>query len=348
MSIRARVIALIGALAAAGYAIASWRLFDLISASVPHCGTGRDGGPRFRGDTPARFGTDGLPPELGGLVETATFWMPDYRTVTVRARDGVDLAAWWVPGPRPDSPAVVMAHGIGSCRRDPVMLLPAGMLHRRGFAALLLDLRGQGDSAVGDGRFTGGVRERLDVLGGWDWVRSTGLSSERIGLFGESNGAATVLLAAAAEPAVAAVWSDSSYADPWVAVREEIRRRGFPEILIPGAAVWGRLAGIDLDHARPIDAMAAIGPRPVMLVHGAGDTRFDPHHALDLAAALSAARGSTGGPPVEPWIVPGADHLRESFVAADEYERRLAAVFGAALGGPLGGSAGPSVGGSEP
>ena len=342
MSVRARLVALAATVAIGAYAVASWRLFDLISAAVPHCGTGPDGGPRFRDTTPARFGTDGLPPEVGGLVDTAAYAMPDFRELTVRSRDGIDLAAWWIPGPRPDSPAVVMAHGIGSCRRDPVMLLPAGMLHRSGFAVLLVDLRGQGDSPLGDGRFTGGVRERQDVLGGWDWVRSAGVPAERIGLFGESNGAATVLLATAAEPRVAAVWSDSSYADPWVAVREEVRREGFPEILIPGAAAWGRISGIDLDQARPIDAMPAIGARSVMLVHGADDTRFDPHHARDLAAALTAARGSTAGPPVEPWIVPGAEHLRESFVAAPEYERRLAAFFGAALGGGSGGPSGAS------
>jgi dipeptidyl aminopeptidase/acylaminoacyl peptidase len=285
---------------------------------------------RFAGDSPAAFGTEGLPPDVGGRVDTAAYAMPDYRDVAVRSRDGIDLAAWWVPGPAADSPAVVMVHGVGSCRHDPVILLPAGMLHRQGFAVLLIDLGDQGDSPVRDGRFTGGVRERLDVLGAWDWLR-TSLPADRIGLFGESNGAATVLLAAAAEPGVAAVWSDSSYADPWVAVREEIRRQGAPELLIPGAYVFSRLAGIDLDAARPVDAMAALGDRAVMLVQGDADSRVIVHHVHDLAAALGAARGA-GGAPVEPWIVAGADHLRASFVAADEYERRLGAFFGAALG----------------
>jgi dipeptidyl aminopeptidase/acylaminoacyl peptidase len=320
MSFRARLIALAATLAmvaAIAYAAASWRLFDLISQSEPHCGTGDDGQPRFGAETPAAFGTEGLPADVGGRVDTAAYAMTDYRDVTVRSRDGIDLAAWWVPGPRPDSPAVVLAHGVGSCRRDPVVLLPAGMLHRNGFAVLLIDLREQGDSPVRDGRFSGGVRERLDVPGAWDWLRANGVPAERIGLFGESNGAATVLLATAAEPAVAAVWEDSSYADPWTAVREEIRRQGAPEILIPGAVAWGLAAGIDLDRARPVDPMAAIGRRPVAIVHGATDTRVDPHHAFDLAAAVTAAR-DPAGPAVQPWIVPGADHRRAAFIAADE------------------------------
>jgi dipeptidyl aminopeptidase/acylaminoacyl peptidase len=334
MAIRARLVALAAAAAVVGYAAASWRLYDLVSASTPHCGTGPDGQPRFGGVTPAAFGPEGLPPEIGRLVDTARYAMADYRDVTVRSRDGTSLAAWWVPGPRPDSPAVVVVHGVGSCKRDPVILLPAGMLHRNGFAVLLVDLGDQGESAARDGRITGGVRERFDVLGAWDWLRATGLAADRIGLFGESNGAATVLQATATEPLVAAVWSDSSYADPWTAVREEVRRHGFPDLFVPGAVVWGLLHGIDLDRARPIDAMAAIGSRPVMLVHGALDTRFDVHHVRDLAAALVAARGEARGPDFGPWIVPGAEHLRSSYVAAPEYERRLVAFFGDALGTP--------------
>lgn len=329
MSVRARAFALAAGVVVVGYAVGSWRLFDLISGSQPRCGAGPGAPSRFS-DTPASFGSEGLPPDVGARVDTSRYAMPDYQDVTIRSRDGAaDLAAWWVPGPREDSPAVVVAHGLGSCRRDPVILLPAGMLHRNGFAVLLVDLRGQGDSPVGDGRFTGGDRERNDVLGAWDWLRARGLPAARIGVLGESNGAATVILAAAAEAEVVAIWADSSYADPWAAVREEVRRRGFPEFLVPGAVVWGLASGIDLDRARPIDAIAALRDRAVMLVHGAADTHFDPHHVHDLAAALAAARSA----PVEPWIVPDAEHLRVSFVAAVEYERRLVAFFGAALGG---------------
>jgi hypothetical protein len=40
-----------------------------------------------------------------------------------------------------------MAHGAGSCRRDPVMLLPAGMFHWNGFAVLMVDSALAGRSA---------------------------------------------------------------------------------------------------------------------------------------------------------------------------------------------------------
>jgi dipeptidyl aminopeptidase/acylaminoacyl peptidase len=314
------------------YAGASWKLFDLISRVDAHCGFALDGSPRFTTYTPASFGTSGLPASVGANVDTAAYVMPVYQDVAIDSRDGLRLAAWWIPADRPDAPVVVMAHGAGSCRRDPVMLLPAGMLHRNGFAVLIVDLRNQGDSTVTDARFAGGTREYLDVLGAWDWVRARGTPASRIGLLGESNGASTVVIAAGAEPRVAATWEDSGYADTWAAVSEEVQRHGFPEALTLGARLWGLLDGIDLDLHRPLDAIALIGNRPLMIVQGLADTRVDPQNALEFSAALQAVRGRAS--PATFWLVPGAEHVQAAFTAPVEYERRLVAFFGMALGAP--------------
>ncbi len=79
------------------------------------------------------------------------------------------LAAWWVPADRPDAAAVILVHGKGSCRHDPVILLPAGMLHRNGFAVLMVDIRDMGDSEVVDGRYSGGPRSTWTC-----WAPGTG------------------------------------------------------------------------------------------------------------------------------------------------------------------------------
>ena len=334
--ILAAAVAIAAGLGLAAYAGASYLLFDAVSAVDPRCGFFEDGTPRFGAYTPASFGTAGISDAfVADDFDTAAYAMPDYEEVRFRSRDGIDLVAWWIPGARPDGPAVILAHGMGSCRRDPVLLLPAGMLHRNGFAVLLVDLRDQGDSQVVDGRFSGGTQEYRDVLGAWDWLRASGVAAERIGLLGESNGASTVVIAAGQEPAIGATWEDSGYSDTSMAIAEEVRRAGYPEALTVGGRLWALLFGIDLDALRPVDAVAKIGDRPLMVVHGLHDDRVQPHHALDFVRALQVARGE-GGRFVEPWLVPGAEHVQAAFVQPEEYERRLVAFFGAALGRPLG------------
>jgi hypothetical protein len=41
---------------------------------------------------------------------------------------------------------------MGSCRRDPAILVSAGMRRGEGFAVLMIDMRDRGDSSRGDGR----------------------------------------------------------------------------------------------------------------------------------------------------------------------------------------------------
>jgi dipeptidyl aminopeptidase/acylaminoacyl peptidase len=314
------------------YGGASWKLFDAISHVDAHCGFDAAGAPRFTGYTPASFGSSGLSSQLAAKVDLTGYEMPDFQNVALDSRDGLRLAAWWIPAAKPDAPVVIMAHGAGSCRRDPVMLLPAGMLNRNGFAVLMVDLRNEGDSTITDGRFAGGTREYLDVLGAWDWVRAKGIPAARIGIFGESNGASTVVIAAGVETQVAATWEDSGYANTWAAISEEVQRRGFPEQLVFGARMWGMLYGIDLDQHRPIDAIASIDNRPLMIVQGTADTRVDPINAVEFSAALDKVRGHPN--PASLWLVPGALHVQSAWLDPAGYEQRLVAFFGSALGSP--------------
>jgi dipeptidyl aminopeptidase/acylaminoacyl peptidase len=146
-------------------------------------------------------------------------------------------------------------------------------------------------------------------------------------------GASTVVIAAGEEPGIVATWEDSGYSDTSTAIAEEVRRAGYPEILTVGGSLWARLYGINLDEHRPIDAVARIGTRRLMIVHGLSDDRVQPHHALDFARAREAAVGKQGTG-LEPWFVPGAEHVQAAFAAPGEYERRLVAFFTEALGDP--------------
>jgi dipeptidyl aminopeptidase/acylaminoacyl peptidase len=224
---------------------------------------------------------------------------------------------------------VLVVHGLKGCKRNANVLLAGGMLHRNGFSVLMIDMRDHGDSTIEDGRYAGGTEEYRDVLGAWDWlVNEKGFAPERIGLFGMSLGAATVMIAAGEEPRVAAVWEDSGFADIRTALDAELSRNGFPTILSAGGLLMARVvSGDDIAAFSPLDAVRKLDGRPIFITHGTSDTRLSVQYAYDLAEAVQADGGT-----VDPWIVEGAEHVEAIFTHAAEYEERLAVFFRESLG----------------
>jgi dipeptidyl aminopeptidase/acylaminoacyl peptidase len=281
-------------------------LYDRLTIVTPDCGGA------YRGQTPASLG------------------MPDYEEVRFPSRDaGITIAAWWVPGASADAPAVVLAHGSPECKRSTSVLFPAAMLHRHGYAVLLIDLRNMGSSTITNGRFAGGIGEARDVLGAWDWLRrEKGLAASRIGLFGVSLGAGAVVIALGFEPAVAAVWEDSGYADIVETFRWRLALFLIPFYFSDITFEISRLKGEEVASPSPQDALRALNGRPLAIVHGALDMAIPLWQAWELVSAARAA----GGHPVV-WVVPGVGHVGAMSAQPVEYERRLVTFFSGALGG---------------
>jgi alpha-beta hydrolase superfamily lysophospholipase len=242
---------------------------------------------------------------------------------------GITLRAWFAPPPNGGDRVVIVIHGMGSCRRDPTSLLPAGMLVRHGFGVLMPDLRNHGESTRQDGHWAGGIDEWQDVIGAWNWLRAKGYAADRIGLFGESMGAGSVSLAMGHEPAAAAVFLDSGFADIFSATTFFAESTGKPGWLVPGVLLMGTLISGDNFFSPGPAALfrSSLNGRPVFIVHGTADATISVEQAPLLAAAATA-----GGYPVTPWIVQGARHIEAAFTHTAEYERRLNAFFDGALG----------------
>jgi dipeptidyl aminopeptidase/acylaminoacyl peptidase len=289
-----------------GLGIFTAGLYDRLTIVSPDCGGA------YRGQTPASFG------------------MADYQEVRFPSRDaGITIAAWWVPGTTADAPAVVLAHGSPECKRSTSVLFPAAMLHRHGYAVLLIDLRNEGSSTITNGRFAGGVGEARDVLGAWDWLRrEKGLAASRIGLFGVSLGAGAVVIALGFEPGVAAVWEDSGYADIVETFRWRLAMFLIPFYFSDVTFEISRLKGEEIASPSPQDSLRALNGRPLAIVHGALDLAVPLCQAWELESAARAA----GGHP-EVWIVPGVGHVGAMGSRPAEYERRMIAFFDAALRG---------------
>ena len=111
-----------------------------------------------------------------------------------------------------------------------------------------------------------GNEEYLDVLGGWDWlVNEKGIPPERIGMVGNSLGAATTLIAFSQEPALATVFVDSPFDNLPRIIDDELERNSYPKFLTPGGILMARLvAGDNVVEHDPHEAIER-GQRPSSL-----------------------------------------------------------------------------------
>jgi len=201
----------------------------------------------------------------------------EYESVVLHAADGVRLAGWYVPGPRPDSPVVLFCHGNAGNIGDRIETLTA--LHEIGAATLIFDYRGFGAS---EGRPSEkGLRR--DARAAWDWLtEARSVPSARIVLYGRSLGGA-VAAGLGAETRPAGLVLESTFTSlPDLAAR-----------LYPWApARW--LSRYRFDTAARLAHVGA----PVLVAHSPEDEVIPFAHAERLAAmrppaiALERLRGS--------------------------------------------------------
>jgi len=247
--------------------------------------------------------------------------LDNWEEVTFTSGDGLNIAGWFI---RPDAasepaPTVMLLHGLGGHRGG--MLGEAALLVNAGYNTLLIDLRAHG---LSDGDVTTlGYREVEDVRGAVDYLSGRDdVDSERIGLAGFSLGAVTAIRAAARIPEIQAVAALSTFKTVDDNVTPIIRAlTGRPPIPFPAAVIWfvNLETGVNVGEVRPIDDLAQIAPRPVLFVHGEGDTVVPVSNSHDLFDAA--------GEPKELLIIPNAQHGGFMGAAPEEFEQRFVGFF---------------------
>jgi uncharacterized protein len=269
-----------------------------------------------------------------------------FASVIITSRDDhISLKGWFIPGILPDGRLttdrmIVVVHGLRTNRESPGdhLLELTGALVRHGFGVVSFDMRGMGESPPAP--LSMGNLEQRDVLGAVDFLRTGTLPFPELGRprfiggLGISMGAASLLLAAAREPGIQAVVSDSAYADAAPLLEREIPKRSvavvgrIPGAFAPSALTIARiLYGVDLFDARPVGSIARIAPRPLLLIHGAADDYVPVSNFQQLVAAATTpatARVST-------WLVPKTRHAQAFKNTGAVYVARVAAFFDAAL-----------------
>lgn len=256
------------------------------------------------------------------------YFMPDYEAVRFPSREaGIEVAGWYIEA-APDAPAVILVHGLGSCKNNHTVLTPAGMLYQAGFNVLLIDVRDAGESSFEDGRSAIGNQEYQEVLGAWDWlVETQAIPPEKIGVLGESLGAATSLIAFSQEERLAAIFVDSPFDNLPQIIDEELARNSFPTFLRHGGVLVARLVtGDNLLAYNPYEAIEWSNGRPVYVLHGTADTRIGVHHSYQLKE-----RAHQIGANANFWFPEGVGHVEAARIHTTIYETALIEFFSNAL-----------------
>ncbi len=265
-----------------------------------------------------------------------------YREVIFPSRkDHVQLQGWFIPGVLPNNfltsqRTIIMVHGTWQNRtdKDAGLLDLSGKFARLGFAVLAFDMRGMGESPSSP--LTFGAFEQYDVLGAVDFLRTGILPYPELGRpqsivgWGISMGAATLLLAAAQEPAILAVVADSSYANIHSVIKHKFRQMNqFLLLFIPGILLASRtIYGINYSSVRPQDIVARIAPRPIFFIHGACDDWIPPMQMTTLAQEAKEAPNAH----IKTWLVPGAKHAQAYHTEEDAYVEQVVTFYTSVLG----------------
>jgi len=236
---------------------------------------------------------------------------PAYEDIRLTTRDGLQISGWYLPGTRPSG--LVLVHGVDANRAG--VLLHATILARAGYHLALIDLRGHGYSQEAPNTY--GYREALDVSAAVDYLLARP-NVDRVGALGTSFGGAVVARAAAIDPRLSVIVIESSYSSLPDAVEDAFDDRSmfprwpFAPLLITLAE---RRVGVTISQIDSARDLAAIHPRPILIIHGAADQLFPVRHAYKMYQAAQE--------PKELWIIEGLGHANPIPGREVEYETRV-------------------------
>jgi uncharacterized protein len=249
----------------------------------------------------------------------------EYRNVSFPSVvDHLTLYGWFLDADADKT--VIMVHGYRDNRLQenvPGLQVARGLVDQ-GYNFLAFDLR---DSGQSQGSMTTiGVYEQRDVLGALAYVKSLGRPGQHMALLGYSMGAATSLLVAGQDADVQAVIADSSYADLYPYLQQNLPVWSHlppfpftPLILTIEPAITGvnpRLAG-------PIRAVPKIRG-PVLFIHGLADSQIPYRNSQELMAAAANSADQL-------WLVPGADHVKSFHTDPQGYWAHVLPFLSSAL-----------------
>lgn len=254
-----------------------------------------------------------------------------YRRVAITASDGQHLVGWYIPPITAEEvvinrdglltqkwPGAVLAHGLGQTHEHYLPL--ARELNAAGFAVLLLDTRGQGDSETG--AITFGLRERLDILAGVKFLRETPLvDGSKIIVAGHDIAATAALHAAALDSSISGIIAEGIWPNFSDKIGQSFETPKFPTRWLGGVyqatfelAMRERLSNLELE---PV--LRQLRRQPVLFVAQNAASQNGSASVQDVMALANTVPGSRDVVVVQHGQVKGGDFdgaLKESRLRA--------------------------------
>lgn len=185
---------------------------------------------------------------------------------------------------------VICAHGFQTNQIAAMLQVP--MFADLGYDVITWDQRQAGDSD--QTKCTMGANESKDCLELVKWVRAKYGSDVVLGLYGQSMGAATVMMASPHVKNLAFLIEDCGYAD-LKATMKDIQGQYLKFInfdnFYEAANRYATVGDVNYDSVKPIRCIRALDPSvPALFLHGEGDTYIAPKNVKKLYNAKRGIR----------------------------------------------------------
>lgn len=242
-----------------------------------------------------------------------------WEDVSFPAASGASIRAYFIPGTT--GAAVIIPPAMGGGRGN--RLEEADVFARHGYAVLAFESR----RCAGMGPLSLGYKEAGDIGDALAYLQSRDdVNSDRIAVFGFSSAGAAAVMAAARYPDLQAVIAEGGYSE-FARTVVGLDELGGPVVaaIYKGAMglTYRAVTGVSIHRLSPLDAIAVITPRPILLIYG----------TEERSLADGIEQYNAAGENATLWVVEGAGHGDYVRVAPAGFEWRVITFLDQALVG---------------
>lgn len=228
---------------------------------------------------------------------------------TVAGFQGYELHVQLLKNPQPTDQYVIISHGYTDNRCG--ALKYARIYLDFGYNCIIYDLRGHG---LNERTFTTyGIRESQDLLRLINDTKTRYPGLTRLGLHGESLGAATSITVLKEKPDVDFVVADCGFADIESVLRGGYKSAHIPDFFVDIADFGARMRyHYSFKEMRPVDALDD-NHIPILFIHGEDDDFIPPRHSREMYERTAGEKDLK--------LIPGAGHAESVLTEPENYQR---------------------------